>query len=106
MTLKGRVLPVGGIKEKVMSAHRAGIRHVMLPEANRRDVKDVPEEVAREMTITFATDVRQNLAAAEFTLTAEQVKRLDDVSQKTPIYPYWHQRNFAERNPLATPVYK
>ncbi len=64
VTLKGRVLPVGGIKEKVMSAHRAGIRHVMLPEANRRDVKEVPDEVAREMTITYATDVRQNLAAA------------------------------------------
>jgi len=64
VTLRGRVLPVGGIKEKVMSARRAGIRHVMLPEANRRDVREIPEEVAREMTIEFSSDVRQNLAAA------------------------------------------
>lgn len=45
--------------------------------------------------------LRQNLGAADFVLTPEQVKRLDDVSQKTPIYPYWHQRNtFTKRNPL------
>jgi ATP-dependent Lon protease len=80
VTLKGRVLPVGGIKEKVMSAHRAGIRHVMLPEANRRDVKEVPDEVARDMTITFATDVRQNLEAALMTVVvpdARQRRRLE-----------------------------
>jgi aryl-alcohol dehydrogenase-like predicted oxidoreductase len=47
------------------------------------------------------TQLRQNLAAADFTLSAEQVSRLDAVSQKTPVYPYWHQRNtFTKRNPL------
>lgn len=64
VTLKGRVLPVGGIKEKVMAAHRAGIRRVLLPEANRADARKLPDEVARDMEIDFASDVRRPLAAA------------------------------------------
>jgi ATP-dependent Lon protease len=64
LTLKGRVLPVGGIKEKVLAAHRAGIRRICLPEGNRRDLKDVPEEIRDEIDIRFTTDVRQNLAEA------------------------------------------
>lgn len=43
--------------------------------------------------------LRQNLAAAEWNLTAEQVKKLDAASEVTPVYPYWHQRQFVERNP-------
>ena len=43
--------------------------------------------------------LRQNLAAAGWNLTAEQVAKLDKASAVTPVYPYWHQRNFAERNP-------
>jgi ATP-dependent Lon protease len=64
VTLKGRVLPVGGIKEKVLSAHRAGIRRVLLPEGNRKDLRDLPEDVAREMDVQFTSHVRQNLDAA------------------------------------------
>ena len=48
--------------------------------------------------------LRQNLAAADWNLTAEQIARLDRASQTTPPYPYWHQRQFAERNPLPVPV--
>ncbi|MBT9330175.1 aldo/keto reductase [Paracidobacterium acidisoli] len=50
--------------------------------------------------------LRQNLEVATFTLSAEQVKKLDKASERTPIYPYWHQRQFAERNPPPVPVYK
>ncbi len=49
ITLRGRVLPVGGIKEKTLAAHRAGIRTVILPEENRKDLEDVPEAVRAEM---------------------------------------------------------
>ena len=45
--------------------------------------------------------LRQNLAAAEWNLTADQVARLNAASERTPIYPYWHQRQFVERNPLV-----
>jgi aryl-alcohol dehydrogenase-like predicted oxidoreductase len=44
--------------------------------------------------------LRQNLAAAGWSLTQEQVARLDAASDTVPVYPYWHQRQFAERNPL------
>jgi ATP-dependent Lon protease len=50
ITLRGRALPIGGVKEKVLGAHRAGIKHIILPKANEADVEDVPEEVRRELT--------------------------------------------------------
>ena len=50
ITLRGRVLPIGGIKEKVLGAHRAGIKHVILPKANEADLEDVPEEVRDTLT--------------------------------------------------------
>lgn len=51
VSLRGRVLPVGGIKEKLIGAHRAGVKSVLLPEHNRKDVKDVPVEVKRDLEI-------------------------------------------------------
>ena len=50
ITLRGRVLPIGGIKEKVLGAHRAGIRHVIIPKANEADLEDVPQEVRDTLT--------------------------------------------------------
>ena len=49
ITLRGRVLPIGGVKEKVLGAHRAGIKHVIIPKANEADLEDVPEEVREEL---------------------------------------------------------
>ena len=51
ISLRGRVLPVGGIKEKLLAAHRAGIKTVLIPEQNRKDLKDIPETVLDELTI-------------------------------------------------------
>lgn len=63
-TLRGRVLPVGGIKAKVLAAHRAGIKRVILPHRNARDLEDVPEEVREAMEFTLAEDMSEVLAAA------------------------------------------
>ena len=63
-TLRGRVLPVGGIKSKVLAAHRAGIRRVVLPGKNRRDYEEVPAEVRDQLEVVFADDMREVLAAA------------------------------------------
>jgi ATP-dependent Lon protease len=51
ITLRGRVLPVGGIKEKLLAAHREGIREAILPRDNKADLKDLPKNVAQDMTI-------------------------------------------------------
>jgi ATP-dependent Lon protease len=64
VTLSGLVLPVGGIKEKVLAARRAGLRRVVLPRDNEKDLRDLPEEVRREMTFVLAERVEDVLAAA------------------------------------------
>jgi len=64
ITLRGTVLPVGGIKEKVLAAHRAGIKRVMLPDRNRKDIVDIPDTVRAEMEIGFAKKMDEVLAAA------------------------------------------
>jgi ATP-dependent Lon protease len=64
ITLRGKVLPVGGIKEKVLAAHRLGIRTVILPKRNERDIDDIPPEVRNAITFIFVTDAAEALAAA------------------------------------------
>jgi ATP-dependent Lon protease len=61
ITLRGTVLPVGGIKEKVLAAHRSGIKRVVLPDRNRKDVIDIPETVRAEMDIVFVKKIDEAL---------------------------------------------
>jgi ATP-dependent Lon protease len=56
VTLQGRVLPIGGVKQKVLAAHRAGLKEVILPARNEGDLDDVPEQVREEMTFHLAED--------------------------------------------------
>jgi hypothetical protein len=62
--LRGKVLPVGGIKEKVLAAHRAGIETVILPRQNERDLEDVPAELRREMRFVPVDMAEEVLARA------------------------------------------
>jgi ATP-dependent Lon protease len=64
VTLQGRVLPIGGVKQKVLAAHAAGLTDVILPERNRGDLDDVPEDVREQMTFHFAMSVDEVLAVA------------------------------------------
>ncbi len=64
LTLSGLVLPVGGIKEKVLAAHRTGFRHLVLPRDNEADLAKLPEEVRSEMTFTLAEHLDQVLSVA------------------------------------------
>lgn len=64
ISLSGLVLPVGGIKEKVLAAHRAGITRIILPKANEKDLKDVPQEVRDELTFVLAERIEDVLPAA------------------------------------------
>ncbi|HFE53352.1 MAG TPA: endopeptidase La, partial [Bacteroidetes bacterium] len=64
ITLRGKVLPVGGIKEKVLAAHRAGIRTVVLPKRNKKDLEEVPKEVLEDIEFHFVDRVEQVLRVA------------------------------------------
>ena len=64
VTLRGRVLEIGGVKEKVLAAYRAGLREVILPKGNEKDVRDVPQEVRAKMAFTFASAMDEVLHLA------------------------------------------
>src|SRR5258708_32489935 len=64
ITLSGLVLPVGGIKEKVLAAHRAGIHRIILPARNEADLKDIPEDVRRELEIVPVNRINEVVEAA------------------------------------------
>jgi ATP-dependent Lon protease len=64
ISLSGLVLPVGGIKEKVLAAHRAGIRRIILPKANEKDLKEVPAEVREDLQFILVQRIEEVLPAA------------------------------------------
>lgn len=64
ITLRGTVLPVGGIKEKVIAAHRAGIKKILLPEENKRDMDEVPQSVKKDVKFVFVHHMDEVLAQA------------------------------------------
>jgi ATP-dependent Lon protease len=61
VTLRGRVLPVGGIKMKVLAAHRAGLKTVILPKRNQRDLEDVPAEIRKTMRFVMVDRIEEAL---------------------------------------------
>ncbi len=78
VTLRGAVLPVGGIKEKVLAAHRAGIRKVILPDKNRKDLPEIPEEIKNDLEFLFCSRMEEVLDLA---LGKEQLQECREKSQ-------------------------
>jgi ATP-dependent Lon protease len=64
ITLRGKVLPIGGLKEKVMAAHRVGLQRVILPRRNEPDLEDVPAEIKDQMKFILADTLDDVLAAS------------------------------------------
>jgi ATP-dependent Lon protease len=64
ITLRGKVLPVGGIKDKVLAAHRAGLKKIILPKENDKDMEEIPEEVKEELKFIFVETVKEALEVA------------------------------------------
>ncbi len=80
ITLKGRVLAIGGLKEKMLGAKRAGIRKIVIPALNRKDLDDIPEEIKQGMSVAY-------------------VERLDDVL--VHVFPHWREQPAAPPTPKA-----
>ena len=64
ITLRGRVLPVGGVREKILAAHRAGLDRVILPERNARDLSEIPEDIRKQIEFVPVRTIDQLLKAA------------------------------------------
>ncbi len=77
ITLRGRVLEIGGVKEKVIAGHRAGLKTIIMPKDNKKDIEDIPEEVKRDMKFVFASDVVDVLKVAmkDWPPSAPQTRR-------------------------------
>lgn len=64
ISLTGRALAIGGLKEKVLAARRAGVKTVVAPSRNRENLEDIPDDVKNELTFIFVDDVHEAVAAA------------------------------------------
>lgn len=73
VTLRGRALPIGGLKEKIIAAHRGGIKMVIIPKDNEKDVKDIPEEILKELQIVLVDHVDQVLVNALDVKNAKEI---------------------------------
>src|SRR5208283_3031602 len=74
MTLRGKVLPIGGVKEKLLAAHRAGSRTVILPRDNEKDLADIPPAIQQELSLRFVDSMDEVLdVALESKIKAPQV---------------------------------
>ncbi|MBP9663213.1 MAG: endopeptidase La [Pyrinomonadaceae bacterium] len=82
ITLSGLVFPVGGIKEKVLAAHRAGIRRIILPVRNEADTDDIPEDVKKELELVFATWISDVLKAALEPEGSESIKKREHAAAR------------------------
>jgi ATP-dependent Lon protease len=78
ITLRGRVLPIGGLKEKLIAAHRGGVKKVIVPKENEKDLKDVPKSITSQMEITFVEHMDEVLSHALILAEGEALfKKLD-----------------------------
>ncbi len=93
ITLSGLVFPVGGLKEKILAAHRAGIRRIMLPSRNEADIEDLPDDVRKELQIVFVARISEVIDAALEVLVA---------NPPPPIIPASSHPDSVTRHPDST----
>jgi ATP-dependent Lon protease len=84
VTLRGKVLEIGGVKEKVLAAYRAGIRQVILPKSNEKDLRDVPQEVRDHMVFTFVDRMDEVLHLALLPPASREIVDMMSDSQPVP----------------------
>ena len=74
ITLRGNVLPIGGVKEKVTAAHRSGIKHIILPEHNKKDLEEIPEHIKKDLNFYFAKEIMDVIDVAIPSLNGRKQK--------------------------------
>lgn len=87
ITLRGRVLPIGGLKEKVLAAHRAGINTIICPQDNLRDIDDIPETVRKDLRFVTASNMDTVLSTALLTKPVKKVVKEEESKSEVGVIP-------------------
>jgi ATP-dependent Lon protease len=85
ITLRGRVLPIGGLKEKLIAAHRGGVKRVIIPKENEKDLKDVPKSISSQMDIAFVEHMDEVLSHALIVRAGESLFKKADILLDVPV---------------------
>ena len=83
ITLRGNVLPIGGVKEKVTAAHRSGIKTIILPDHNKKDLEDIPEHIKKDLTFHFAHEMMDVIDVALPGLNGRKKKPVKKTTKKS-----------------------
>ncbi|KKR00967.1 MAG: Lon protease [Candidatus Woesebacteria bacterium GW2011_GWB1_39_12] len=86
VTLRGRVLEIGGVKEKVIAGHRAGLKCIVLPKENKKDMEDIPENVQKDIKFIYATELSEVLKEALTKWPLVQVKKREETLPYRPAF--------------------
>jgi ATP-dependent Lon protease len=106
ITLRGAVLPVGGIKEKVLAAYRAAIKTILLPEWNRKDIEDIPANVRRKIAFHFVKDMTDVVKLALEPVKEKKVKKAV-AKKRNSVGPAKKQKSFIRQTGRSSkPRYK
>ena len=84
ITLRGRVLPIGGLKEKILAAHRGGIREIVIPKENEKDLKDIPQSISKQLKITLVEHMDEVLTHSLILDKTDKLFKQDDVQFEIP----------------------
>ena len=85
ITLRGEVLPIGGLKEKLLAAHRGGITTVLIPKENERDLKEVPDNIKADLEIRAVAWIDEVLEIALTKMPSARVSDVEESSMTTPV---------------------
>ena len=99
VTLRGRVLPIGGLKEKVLAAHRGGIKTVLVPEENEKDIREIPANVLRTVNLVLVDHMDQVLRRALVLHDPDAFLRKPEVPPRTR---HWAKRSRSRPRPRPT----